>query len=420
MKHVALADDLTGAIEVAAFFARAGLRSLVSVDPVIPQPFGNSSAALLVINTDSRHLAEKEARERVAQLMLEGVKLGFQAVFKKTDSTLRGNIGAEISAALEAWPGGGLVFVPAYPRLGRVCQGGHLYVDGKPLGQTGFASDPRSPVRDGYTPNLFEGRLPTHIEVLPRAADFELILKDAPDGAAFICDAETQDDLRRIAQAIHQNGSRYLSAGPAGIVEYLADLIGGGAQPPPRPDAQRWLCACGSLNDVSLGQVEFARSQGQPVFDLDPQRLLDTPAEEISTRIVGLMEEHGRLIVATTRRGVDGPIAHGSPSSTRPNQDDLPARINDAFGRVVSRAAARSKPDALIVFGGDSSHAILRCSGCDVLESVGEALPGTPISVAEIEERRIWLITKSGGYGPPDVIERICSAFEPRQKPEQR
>ena len=110
MEVLALADDLTGALETGAKFAARGIETLVAAA---------GACRVLAVNTESRHLAASEAAGLVARAVAANPA---RLIYKKTDSTLRGNIGAELGALLEVHPDSPLIYVPAYPELGRVVE----------------------------------------------------------------------------------------------------------------------------------------------------------------------------------------------------------------------------------------------------------------------------------------------------------
>src|ERR1043166_8822965 len=117
MKLGCLADDLTGALEIGAKFAAAGISAAVSTTLAWDQ-----DATALVIDTETRHEKPSEAAAIVHRLAREAGD--FRLLYKKTDSTLRGNIGAELSAMAEAFPGARVTYVPAYPLMGRTVRNG--------------------------------------------------------------------------------------------------------------------------------------------------------------------------------------------------------------------------------------------------------------------------------------------------------
>ena len=136
-----IADDLTGALDAGVQLARKGDRVLVSLDCEGGLEHA-SQADVVVIDAESRHDAPEVAHGKVGRLVAEGRRLGVPHVYKKTDSGLRGNVGAELSAVLDASGASHLNFVPAYPKQQRITEGGVHYVAGVPLARASSRSIP--------------------------------------------------------------------------------------------------------------------------------------------------------------------------------------------------------------------------------------------------------------------------------------
>ena len=142
MKTIIIADDLTGALDTGVQFAAASLRTQVCVDAVIPaQEWERADTQVLCINAGSRHLPPEEAYCIVYDLCVQAKEHGASCVYKKTDSALRGNVGAELSAMRAALSLDSVPFVPSYPALGRVVSKGILYIDGIPFLVVGIMSE---------------------------------------------------------------------------------------------------------------------------------------------------------------------------------------------------------------------------------------------------------------------------------------
>ncbi len=133
MYVLALADDMTGALEVGAKFSGAGLETTVSA-----QPMAAASAQVLVLDTETRHVNPETARERIRWFVDACGTERPLLVYKKTDSTLRGNIRAELHALAEIYPEWSIGYAPAYPALGRTVKSGILYVHGRAVAETEF------------------------------------------------------------------------------------------------------------------------------------------------------------------------------------------------------------------------------------------------------------------------------------------
>jgi uncharacterized protein YgbK (DUF1537 family) len=229
---LALADDLTGALEVGALFDGAVVttRLLTSIEPVAP---------VFVIDTESRHLAPDRAAEVIHDAVVAAQRFRPRLIYKKTDSTLRGNIAAEFRGVLKALPDRTLVYSPAYPRMGRTVKAGELLVHGIPVHQSPFASDTLNPVRGSNIAELLSGV------------------------AATIVDGESESDLAAAATFVTQQTPTPIAAGPAGFAAAIAaSLHIETPQSRELPRLSRCLVVNGSMHPVSASQIEFARAHG--------------------------------------------------------------------------------------------------------------------------------------------------------------
>lgn len=261
-----LADDLTGALEAGAILAAQGVATLVTLD--------TNHAALdgvLVMDTETRHSTPQAARD----LHHEIAARWRGPIFKKTDSTLRGNIGAEFTGLMEA-TGRRLIYIPAYPRVGRMVAGGILYVDGVPLAETAFARDPRNPVRESSV-----GRVIARDCALP----------------VEIRDAATELDMAAIAEEIDPGA---LVASPAGFIGYWAAKLALPRSRRPRlPVARSFLLACGSLHPRSREQAGEAERLGWTVVSTSEDRAgdADEAAVALAKMVSSRVAEADTLVV---------------------------------------------------------------------------------------------------------------------------
>jgi D-threonate/D-erythronate kinase len=138
---VILADDLTGAAELAGVAAARGLSA--EVQPVTFLP--DTDARVIAVDTRTRGAPADEAARRVADFARQVARAGPEWVFKKVDSVLRGPVLAEVRSAAAALGLPRTLLVPANPSRGRSIQGGRYRVGGRPLHETAFAQDPEYP-----------------------------------------------------------------------------------------------------------------------------------------------------------------------------------------------------------------------------------------------------------------------------------
>jgi uncharacterized protein YgbK (DUF1537 family) len=226
---LAIADDLTGALEAGAKFAARGFPAIVTT-----RPSDDPAFPVIVVDTESRILPASEAATRVAA----ACAVGGEVLYKKTDSTLRGNIGAELRAMRDAWPRAAITYVPAYPAVGRTVRAGVLYVHGVAVGESAFARDAMNPVM--------------YNSVAEAIGDIECTIHDG----------DCYDDVLRATEAGLARGNPPILAGPASVAETIAELMEGPRQVPPQwPRVPECLIVNGSRHEVSARQVALAESQ---------------------------------------------------------------------------------------------------------------------------------------------------------------
>ncbi len=404
VRLLALADDLTGALEVGGIFGGRGAVSLVTTELTLSPPGLTAATSVLTIDTDSRHLPPEQAADRIGELARRAAAGDISLIYKKTDSTLRGNIGAELRALMDAFQDQPLVYAPAYPKMGRTCKGGRLYVDGTPVHETSFAADPLDPITDPCVRARLAPWFPDSAVFEVRTDELAEKIGRCDRAAVFVCDGETDEDLSRTAQALVAGGRLRLAAGPAGLAGAITqelDLPARGRVDLPRP--ARSLTICGSLNPVSRRQVEHAQAAGVPVVTASREELMasqpldGTPEGGLVARALREIRTHGHAILHTApcpdrvrRPGVQEHAAH--------------LQVARRIGEAVRALVAPANLDALVICGGDTARAVLDALGHPTIEGLGEVASGVPHSRFRAEGRELRLVTKAGGFGPVDVL----------------
>jgi len=379
MKILALADDATGALETGARFRSAGLAARVRFSTEV-----RGLERALVIDTETRHLAPAAAGERVRAIALRAREAGAEAIFKKTDSTLRGPLAEEVRALLEVWPERPLVYAAGYPALGRTVRNGVLLVDGVPLADTAFAADPLNPSRESSIAARLAG-CGAGIVAVRGAAEIAAALSP---GRILVCDGESDADLREVAAAAA--GTDCILAGTAAMASAWAASLPGARERETAIGcaARRGLVVCGSLHPASLRQLAESGIPAVP-------HSLEAEASELGSQLGRLMQEHGW---AALRAG--GPLAAE------------PLAVAAHAARAAAAAMELASPDCLTIFGGDTVFAILQELGIEEVEPAGEILPGVAVSTVRRGGAALTAVTKAGGFGGPDYLLRIREILE--------
>lgn len=415
MKQISIiADDLTGASDSGVQFARNGLKTQVLFDwSSIPDD--HSELDVIVIDTDSRSIPGELAYERAASAAAALKEKGFSFIYKKMDSTLRGNLGQEISGVMDSYSFEAAFIAPAFPRIGRTTVGGIHYLNGTPIHETEMARDPKTPVPDSRVAHILQKQSGL------ASANVELALLREGPGAVrqfieeqlrqavklFVFDAETDDDLAVIAALMPVFQASVLWGGSAGLAEFLIT-------PDPPKTAGRYekqfatgavILVAGSISAITREQVaEVNRQANVAALEMDPLAAIG-PVEEQEREIARCTAELQLAIAA----GKDISLHAGSsPEQVRAAKEkgaalgldssDVSNRIADTLGRITSRVAAGSSVQGLVLTGGDTAKAVCRYLGVSGFELHHEVEPGIPFGTL-VGGSRLPAITKAGAFG---------------------
>jgi uncharacterized protein YgbK (DUF1537 family) len=406
MRMLILADDLSGAADCAIAAVDAGLSAVVHLRVGIATSAADA-AEVVAVDLDSRSLPQAEARHVHMQAVRQTDGTGPELLlYKKFDSTLRGHVGAEIAACVEASRHRRLAIVaPAYPATGRTTRMGDVFIGGTSLEQTEVW------MRSGMTGSanvldmLREAGLDSAAVGLEQVRGQGLRLHDAIEahaaaGAqALVCDAETDADLQCIAVVALALEAKPVLAGSAGLAQHVAGMLGeagSGKRPemvlPDRPT----LIAVGSMSSVSREQARQI-AEADPTlacFTVDPQTLLAGETAAAWTDIASALH---RAVVA--RRDVLLTISLG---------DAVDVSNGMRLARALAHLAAPLLPSfgALVATGGETARSLLGALGVDRLRLAREVEPGVVLGFAEAPHS-LAVVTKAGAFGVPGTLVNV-------------
>jgi uncharacterized protein YgbK (DUF1537 family) len=408
-----IADDFSGCTDAELQLFRFSVRTVSLLPHAALERFLEDHDVVVVDNearVSDAATAYAVTRALAGRLAHEGIR----RLFKKVDSTFRGNIGAELDGAMDALGGDRCVLVPAYPANGRTTRHGQHRVHGRLISETEFATDPNYPIGESDLASLLRAQT--------RRAVGNLVLEDIRCGAAalagtmdmawrsgqsiLIADAETDLDMQTIAQAAERTRHCDLTAGSAAMLGALALSMGLAGRPPvtPVPIPSPVLVVCGSVHPNSARQIETLRtSRPSHLAAIDVPRLLDPherPAEirrAVQEAIQGLRS--GTTTIMTTH------IRRAQGADPREVSRIL---LND-LEAVVRQVCETCPVRNFYVIGGHTCLAVCRALGMDGVSVAGAIEPGIALcsSVGGPEQRR--LVIKPGGFGSPDaVLAGVC------------
>ncbi|WP_129789727.1 four-carbon acid sugar kinase family protein [Promicromonospora panici] len=393
-----VADDLTGAGDCVVQFARAGWTSHLALGSALP--VGERTAVAVV--TDARPLDDAAARAATADAVRALVSAGTRRLYVKIDSTMRGSVAGQVAGALAAWrervPGAFAVVCPSYPALRRTVSGGVLLVDGAPVATTTAGHDPVTPVRDSDLTAL----LPSAVRVPADDDARTLALRLAAAGSSagtVVVDAVDDADLERLADAVALLGADAVPVGSAGLAAALAPRWGGAAAvpEPPRVAVERALVVLSSLNEVSLEQAdELVRAEpGTHVLVPDPAVGAD---QVVASWLAGLGPGASpRTVLVRT------------PEPTETGRERA-VQVASSLAGLVAAIAGRTRPDAIVLIGGDGSRAVLARLGARSVRVAGSVAEGVPLGHLEGGSAAgTVVVTKAGGFGTARTVVDVLT-----------
>jgi uncharacterized protein YgbK (DUF1537 family) len=405
-----LADDLTGAADAAVAFARRGHATEVGWGRAPP----HAHIEVLALDLDTRGESAAEAAARHRSFLRQWLAPG-QALYKKIDSTLRGQPAAELAAISTELcalgrPGWGLL-APANPAMGRITRDGRVFVQGEPLERSDtWRREHSYPDADlvaiAQSAGLRAIKLPL-ATIRAGGAGLAEVLRAAQEsthggGTVVVGDAESDDDLRRVVAATAGFAPGFY-IGTAGLANALAASMPVKLRDPISlaPASRGTLVAVGTLAAVSRESARrLAAREGKGLVRVDPRQ--DSGAD----RTAFGMDIAGRLI--------RGETAVTLLDAAEPQDGRIDAGHAEFFCGTL--AMALQHMGALIVTGGETAAALLaRCKvhGINLLDEIE---PGIALGMTQ-GAVEVPIITKPGAFGDEDSLARCLDKLNQLRPP---
>jgi D-threonate/D-erythronate kinase len=422
-----IADDFTGAADAGAPFAASGFKTCVFLPrrgswaledaPAVASTGREDSAAeVLVLDTESRFASPSSAAAAVKAAARFARSHGFFRFFKKVDSTLRGNVGAELLSSMDVLEVSRALLAPAFPEQGRTIRNGICYVHGVALGETEVAHDPKNPATFSNVSEILRSSSDGYLRVVVvDPADYADVrdLMVSPSVAespgigenrktVVLANAWKRAHLARLAEMASELPGSPLLAGSAGLTRHLAKgrretAAYRGRPSGPAVRTSGVLVVAGSLSKVSSAQIDFVEATvpGTVRFELG--------SKDVDQRLAKEALASGCVVVLSTSN------RHSIPNASV----RLAERVSSLVSTVDSVSNSATATNLLIV-GGDTAVTILRCLEIECLELTGEPLPGIASGHAFSPYGRVNVVTKAGAFGNRNTLAVLLSVFPGR------
>lgn len=402
-----IADDFTGANDAGSGLAQAGARVHVLFGTAAPQP--DETADVLVISTDSRAVSATQAAERVTQVVQHyAAQLQQGWLFKKIDSTLRGNVGAETVAALRASGKRLALVAPAVPRLGRTTREGSVWVNQRLLTDTEFASDPKTPI--------LSARILDQMQIDGMEIDLATLRSDRLDAVLaaaqgiVVVDAETEADLARLITAAARLAEKPLLVGAAGLSDALGAAL---SVRPSRPV----LAVVGSMSRQAEQQIAtLVNQRAVEIVDVDIRQLFQQPAwpdrERWIEQAATALRAGRHTVIRTCQHASQRHAIEDLCQQHRVTRQQLGEAICQLLGEMTLSLCQAQLPHALYLSGGDVAIAVAQALGASGFKIQGLVAGCVPHGVLLNSEFTLPVMTKAGGFGDENTLVAAIGFIE--------
>lgn len=356
-----IADDLTGAAEMAGIAWRFGLSAELFL-----QDISNTNADVLIVSTDSRSLPKEKALEQTRKITRQVQALHPEWVYKKTDSVLRGYVVEELQEQMEILEKPRSFILSANPSMGRTISAGEYYVQGQKIHNTGFANDPEFPVRNSGVSDMLQRKA---VVLYPDAI---LPAKGMVAGEAANSEAVTQWAERM--------DNSWLLAGAGDFFEALLSRSAGQQKSTSISIQLPHLYISGTAFDQRKKFIQNLKANGGPVIWL-PEAM----TKEWLQTAVELMQSSKKILLAIDESAEDA------------------VTIRKRMAVTVRKLIAATGVREIFIEGGSTAAAILQEMKISRLQPVEEWQRG----VVRMSADEFFITVKPGSYPLPEELLRL-------------
>jgi len=420
-----IADDFTGATDVASMLVRAGLRTVQRIgvphDDDMPPPDADALVVALKTRTVPAADAVRESLAALRWLQRAGMRQCYFKYCSTFDSTPAGNIGPVAEALMDALNTDFTLACPAFPENGRTIFRGHLFVGEQLLSDSGMRDHPLTPMHDANLVRVLQAQcrrkvgLIRHDTVALGAAAVRARVDALRAEGCGLAIADANDDEALCTLAAASADWPLVTAGSGLALGLPAAYAQRGWV---QPDAQAarldalsgpTLLLSGSCSQATLAQVRVWRDAGRPALALDARALAATGPATIDDALAWSLA-----------RIADAPVlvyASAAPDELRAVQADLGAEragalVEHALATLAQTLVERAGVRRLVVAGGETSGAVVHALAVKQLRIGAPICPGVPWTQAEpdAQQRVLQLALKSGNFGGPNFFAEALAA----------
>lgn len=409
VKMLIIADDFTGALDTGIQFAKKGIITQVVIGSQTELRV-SETARVLVVDLETRPMKAEDAYRAVYNLTKWAVHSTIPIIYKKTDSALRGNVGAELSAVVDASEEN-LYFIPAFPDIGRITLKGIHYIGDVPLEKSAFKEDPFEPVHSSYLPAILGAYAKNKVKCIGRMEGKETYIKEKKK--IIIFDAGSNKDIEVRIKELKEERKLSFLAGCAGFAAFLPPVLGLEGVVYRKYEKKKGLyVACGSLNPITREQVMYAEQKGFLRISLTPRQKLDTEyyeteeGKEFLEKVYRQCIFNPRIIVDTFDKREEETKKYAETMGIDP--EEIRFSITKCHSMIVRYLIEKGVDYTIFMTGGDTLMGLMKMVENPEFIPVCELSQGVVLSRLKWRDKILQIVSKSGGFGSVNVMTEIA------------
>jgi D-threonate/D-erythronate kinase len=417
LKVVVIADDDTGAADTGVKFKSLGLPVFMIGESNLSNTSILSDAGVLSVSTRTRNTNPETAISIVKRTCSWIEEKQPELIFKKVDSCLRGNVGAEVGVLMDALSYAAAFIVAAYPAMNRTVFDGIQYLNGIPIAESEMGQDPVSPVTESNVVKIINqnasyksGEIKLEVFKLGIIGLKNKVQELMNLNCRCICfDATEQMHLDLIAELQLTYFQNCLPVGSAGMASGFAKVLGStwskNVNLTKNFRGKSVTYSCGSASSQLAAQLDLlGKNTGLPQLNLKPSLLVRNIGVDISSLGIESNVTEDGIIIRIEKE-------------FKPGIKVSPESICEGLAEAVVFSLRSYRPDIIFLSGGDTAKAILDRVEVGFLELVGEPLQGLVCSIIRGGYADgLKIITKAGAFGDFEILCKLHNIITSKER----
>ena len=427
-----IADDLTGANDTGVQFYKQGYEVKVLIEDLTGENFlaENRVKKVGVIDTETRESKISDSTVKINRLFKNLKFEKEDIIYKKIDSTLRGNIGLEIELMMELTDKELCILTPSFPQNKRFTIGGHLIVNDEPLGSSEYSRRYIDPGEASYIPSIInlQTELPVgRVELKDVIKGKEEILKKVKilsnqGKKIIVLDSIKEQHLTDILAAAENLDKNILYSGSAGFANIIARRYSlTNKKFDFSLNMSPFLIINGSRNSISNQQIDYlSRNKELFIYEVDVEKILSNKkaSSNFYNEIIHKYNNQDYIVIRPDPQYIDEYIINKLIQEKNISFRYLGEEIRDCLGRLAKNIIREYSIKNLFVTGGDTLLGLCKFMEINKMKIIGEIAEGIPMvePISAEKENDLKIISKAGGFGEEATIDNVINKMLRRMK----